>query len=108
MLMNTVEQAKLFKRQKLIDEQIELAEAGISSAIENNNKVVTIGEINNGYLSFKHFLVAQMAIMGIKQFSNKTEWPLDDLIEFITNEGPDNDEWFNVAEDYFNGMRGNY
>lgn len=107
MLMNTVKQAKIFKRQKLIDEQIDLAKYGISSAIENDY-VVTIGDADCDYLSFKHFLVGQMAIMGMKQFANKTEWPLDDLIEFVTNEGPDNSEWFETAENYFDAMQGDY
>lgn len=106
-VINTVDQAKIFKRQQLIDEQIELAESGISSAIEGDI-VVTIGDADCDYLNWKHFLVAQMAQMGMKQFANYTEWPLDDLVEFVTNESPDNDEWFDTTENYFDGMRGNY
>ena len=107
-MINTIDQAEIFKRQRLIDEQIELAEAGISSAIEDNNHVVTIGDADCDYISAKHFLLAQVARLGVKRFLNATDETVEDFIDNFAELEIDNDDWFDVVENYFDGMRGDY
>lgn len=107
-MINTVDQAKIYRRNQLIEEQIELAEAGISSAIEDGNQVVTIGNADCDYISAKHFLLAQATRLGIKRFLNVTDETAEDFIDNFAELEIDNDDWFDMVENYFDGMRGNY
>ena len=106
-MINTVDEARIYRRNQLIEEQIELAEAGISSALEGN-QVVTIGNADCDYISAKHFLLAQVTRLGIKRFLNATNETVEDFIDNFAELEIDNDDWFDVVENYFDGMRGDY
>lgn len=107
MTINTIEQARIFKMSRILEEQKGWARDGISTAVVNG-EIVTVGNSDCDYVSFKAFCVDQMVRMGMKQFANKTEWPLDDMAECLTNEGPENDLWFDTAYEYFDAMEGDY
>lgn len=106
-MMNTVEQAKIYKRNYILAEQKAWARQGISSAVVDGF-VVTVGDKDCDYISFKEFLVSRMAYIGMRRFANLTNLKLDELIKLITNEDPSESVWFKTAEKYFDAMEGDY
>nr|DAO82951.1 MAG TPA: hypothetical protein [Bacteriophage sp.] len=105
----TPAQAATFREQRLKEEQRRLADQGISSAMEGKS-LVTIGDANQDYLSFKHFVTAQIFRLGIDTYMGLTGW--DDKRELIEElasvEDPNDDLWKEDVLDYFDGFEGNY
>ena len=106
-MINTVEKAKKFKMSRILEEQKDWARDGISIAVVNG-EIVTVGDSDCDYANFKAFCVDQMIRMGMKQFANKTEWPLYDMARCLTEEGPESDVWFDTAYEYFDAIEGDY
>lgn len=86
-------------------EQEELAKEGISSAVMGD-QVVTIGDPDCNYNSFKHFIVAQIARLDIWGFADKYGWDLDELVEDLADEESDSSLWRQETMDHFNGVEG--
>lgn len=87
------------------EEQQELAREGVSSAIMGN-QVVTIGGPDYNFNNFKHFIVAQIARLGIWGFADKYGWDLDELVEDLADEDSDKNLWRDETIDHFNGVEG--
>ena len=103
----SLSQIKEIKIQKIADEQKNLAESGVSSALENG-QVVTIGDSDRDYLDWKHFIVAQIARLGFSTYVAITGWDISELVEDLAEENGDNSVWQDDAIAYFNGVEGNY
>lgn len=105
----TPAQAATYREQRLKEEQRSYAEQGISSAMEGKS-LVTIGDANQDYLSFKHFVIAQIFRLGIDNYMSLTGWDdKKDLIEELASvEDPNDDLWKDDVLDYFDGFEGNY
>lgn len=75
------------------------------SAVECGERV-TIGlGLKDKYASWKEFLIAQIFIMGLKDFEKYTDWDERELIEQLAEiEDPDDDYWKQAAIDYFGGI----
>ena len=105
MLKSAKEQRELIRARKMVDEQMMLAQQGISSAIENG-EIVTIGSSNCDYLNFKHFVVAQIARMGFDNYEDLTGWDHDELIFDLSDYGPEDVLWREDVMGYFDGVEG--
>lgn len=105
MLKSAKEQRELIRARKMVDEQMMLAQQGISSAIENG-EIVTIGSSNCDYLNFKHFVLAQIARMGFDDYEDLTGWDHDELIEDLSEEASSNPIWEEDATKFFDGVEG--
>lgn len=105
MLKSTKEQRELIRARKMVDEQMMLAQQGISSAIENG-EIVTIGSSNCDYLNFKHFVLAQIARMNFDKYEYLTGWDHDELIEDLSEETSSNPIWKEDATKFFDGVEG--
>ena len=103
----TREQAKTFREQRLLEEQRNYAEQGVSSAFEGK-LLVTIGDSSCDYYNFKHFITTQIFEMGIDNFVEKTDWDKKEVIEYLATVDQDDDLWKEQVMDYFGGMEGNY
>ncbi|OYS20913.1 hypothetical protein CBF60_02065 [Lactobacillus taiwanensis] len=104
----TPAQAAAFREQRLKEEQRKYAERGISTALEGWT-LVTIGDSDCNYYSYKHFVVTQIFGMGIDNYISKTGWDKKELIEFLaTDDDPNEDPWKEDVINYFDGIEGNY
>lgn len=103
----TPAQAATYREQRLKEKQRNLAEQGISSAMEGKS-LVTIGDANQDYLSFKHFVIAQIFSLGINNYISRTGWDKKELIEYLATVDQYDDIWKDDVLDFFDGMEGNY
>lgn len=100
----SLEQMKMIRNQKRIEQQKEAAENGISTAIVCG-QIVTIGD----YHSWKHFIVAQIVRLGFQRYVSLTGWDINELVDDLAGDaGPNDDVWLDDAKDYFNAVEANY
>ena len=101
------EQMQEIKKNKLAKQQEQLAQCGISTAIVNGT-LVTVGDYDRNYIDWKHFIIAQIARMGLSNYTEITGWDANELIEDIAEEEQGSNLWFDDAEKYFDAMEGDY
>lgn len=101
------QQFKIAKQQQLERKQQDYAESGYNTAVVND-VIVTIGDFDSDYDSWKSFVVSQMVSMGISAFLNLTGWDPKDLVESLSDADAMNDTWIDVTIDHFNGLPANY
>lgn len=91
------------------EEQEELAREGVSSAVMGN-QVVTIDNLDWSTRcdldNFKHFIMAQIAKLGVAGYADKYDWDVDELVEELANVGYQDDMWRDEVIDHFNGIEG--
>lgn len=103
----TKDQIKVLTDRIQYEKQQDFAASGIGTAIVNN-RIVTIGDSECDYLDWKHFVVDQIFRMGISQYCAKADWIVPDLKEALAETDQDDDIWWDDAQDYFEGMKGDY
>lgn len=104
----SLEQMKMIRNQKRIERQKESAESGISTAVVCG-QIVTIGDYDCNYHSWKHFAIAQIVRLGFQQYIALTGWDINELVEDLAgNDDPNADIWLNDAKDYFDAVEANY
>ena len=101
------EQMQEIKKIKLAKQQERLAQCGISTAVVNG-KIATVGDYDRNYIDWKHFIIAQIARMGLSNYTEITGWDANELIEDIAEEEQGSNLWFDDAEKYFDAMEGDY
>ena len=101
------EQMQEIKKNKLAKQQERLAQCGISTAVVNG-KIVTVGDYDSNYIDWKHFIIAQIARMGLSNYTEITGWDANELVEDIAEEEQGSNLWFDDAEKYFDAMEGDY
>ena len=108
MLKNfSIEQMKEIKKNKLAKQQEQLAQCGISTAVVNGT-IVTVGDYDRNYIDWKHFIIAQIARIGLSNYSDMTGWDINELVEDLAEEEQGSNLWFDDAEKYFDAMEGDY
>ena len=101
------EQMQEIKKVKLAKQQKQLAQCGISTAVVNGT-LVTVGDYDRNYIDWKHFIIAQIARIGISNYSDMTGWDINELVEDLAEEEQGSNLWFDDAKKYFNAMEGDY
>lgn len=104
----SLEQMKMIRNQKRIERQKESAESGISTAVVCG-QIVTIGDYDCDYHSWKHFIVAQIARLGFLRYVNLTGWDINELVEDLAgSDDPNDDIWLDDATKWFDAVEANY
>lgn len=104
----SLEQMKMIRNQKRIEQQKEAADSGISTAVVCG-QIVTIGDYDCDYHSWKHFIVAQIVRLGFQRYVSLTGWDINELVDDLAgNADPNDDIWLDDAKDYFNAVEANY
>lgn len=104
----SLEQMKMIINQKRIELQKEAADSGISTAVVCG-QIVTIGDYDCDYHSWKHFIVAQIVRLGFQRYVSLTGWDINELVDDLAgNADPNDDIWLDDAKDYFNAVEANY
>ena len=101
------EQMQEIKKNKLAKQQKQYAENGISTAVVNGT-LVTVGDYDRNYIDWKHFIIAQIARIGLSNYSDMTGWDINELVEDLAEEEQGSNLWFDDAEKYFDAMEGDY
>lgn len=101
------EQMQEIKKVKLAKQQKQLAQRGISTAVVNGT-LVTVGDYDRNYIDWKHFIIAQIARIGLSNYSDMTGWDINELVEDLAEEEQGSNLWFDDAKKYFDAMEGDY
>ena len=101
------EQMQEIKKVKLAKRQKQLAQCGISTAVLNET-LVTVGDYDRNYIDWKHFIIAQIARIGLSNYGDMTGWDINELVEDLAEEEQGSNLWFDDAEKYFDAMEGDY